>query len=758
MPTNGLYAVIIRYGAGFSQSLPVHDRTNYYCNHTGLLAGPDQEVVLAESASGTLRDVRAKTRERLFSLRIRIMRKVRTAAYFTLLNNLKRALYNGPVRVSVEVPYGTLGQTRMQYVTARVEGTPDETNGDIVCLMKAADPIFTVEGGEIIDSGNTGSPTGGQYSPVSLVAYEGTAVAEPALRFNMNEAGGVWRYYKEFYVTNPSSTALRNYPLCISLGNITASISEFRVVSNVIQDIRLETEFGTRKAIWVRDLSNAHTDVKVWTIIHSLEPGQSKKLRLLWGNQAAVIEEGDAALRPMFNMFTSTKAQWTHNDFFPLTSAGQSRNSTYQPYQNGARNIVTIDWADKRLGYIDGSNNVPGAGASVGVLGPSSGFGGALFNSPLPISSVAFDYVASTNYKCPLLMQADIDGATSYLKTVWGWPNLTVAADPEFNKNKQVYGYLTSAASGGATTVIVNTDARSGATLAVNDKIQITLDSGAIHKTSIASITGSGPYALTLNATLPSAAAAGSAFQQYYAASKSITFSGVYPRKIAFGLSGEHPELNSGNWWFGAAEVVTLTFLSTAVPTVGAAPGVDTAWGSLTKVDLFDLGATKVTLRGRFGNTTLGEYLTVNTTIGYLDALDVDCATRSVTHYERKTTITSGATLGSTSVVLASATWVTVGDYIHIRTNDKKFWRVRVLTKAGSTITFTPPLPDAANVYPAVYADGVPRMEAISWPDVNRYWVHIEPDGTAQEIGFFADSDSNFQNIDVVVIYPLRFL
>jgi len=94
--------------------------------------------------------------------------------------------------------------------------------------------------------------------------------------------------------------------------------------------------------------------------------------------------------------------------------------------------------------------------------------------------------------------------------------------------------------------------------------------------------------------------------------------------------------------------------------------------------------------------------------------------------YTQITTVSSGGTDGSTSIVVADASELVVGDEIQIQTDGDSFHTNVIAALAGTTVTLTDPLPDAAAA-----GNLVKRVELVVTSTANNaeseanYWINI---------------------------------
>jgi hypothetical protein len=111
-----------------------------------------------------------------------------------------------------------------------------------------------------------------------------------------------------------------------------------------------------------------------------------------------------------------------------------------------------------------------------------------------------------------------------------------------------------------------------------------------------------------------------------------------------------------------------------------------------------------------------------------LSALDIsrniwDLSNNVQVWYTQTTTVSSGGTDGSTSIVVASATNLVVGDEIQIQTDNDNFHTTTIATLAGTTVTLNDPLPHTAAAGNLVKrSEPTPTAAATDSTSSNDYW------------------------------------
>jgi len=613
------YDVLIKYGEDFAFSLNLNDRTNYFCKPHSANSSPEQSIELSETEYASPFVQRVSMNERVLSINFTIKAEPFTFSYYTKLNAVKKALGNGPIRLVL---------TRQGIGDLLIEAESEQLiEGGHPCDFEihllSADPVWTLLGTEEEESITIGS------SPVSnpeipFPPYVGTAPTEPVVTFEVDGHSGVWRYYRDITITNRSTLPLSYYPVCIDLGDISAQVgTKFFEVgggNQRIKDIRLESQGGAAKQFYQRDIGERggtwHTSVKLWTVIYSLQPDESKVLRVLYGNSLCSPLVENSTVKPMFNMYDSNNGEWIFADFLPAQNQSQERNMPWGPY---TPNRMNMDWIKYPHPHFDNPNApyvVPCAGGKVQYFGRGRGFAGVGLNLPVPIASVDFDYQFSTNIKAPLVLRRLYPDGRYF--DDWSIP------DSVNILGKSVYAQLAANALTGYVNITLDMVTRGGDTFAVNDRVAIKLDNGSTHRSLITAV-NTGTKVITLQTAMPSNASIGNRAQQFQTGSTTVSFPTTdYPYGVVFGLRVDLPEYNLGDWYYGAANTATINFQSSKTPGV-------TAWGSATEVDLTVVGYQ---LSGRFGNPIVGEYVGVHTILSTVgDKLVVDCKNRSAIYY-----------------------------------------------------------------------------------------------------------------------------
>lgn len=707
-----LKSLSIQWGPQFANTLQINDNVTYVSRAYSTFGGPTQDVVVTDTLYDAPFEVAAKLKERVFSLVVRILAEPYSAAYNTALNDLKRALYSGPIRVVVERVGVGSGK---QYLTCRVEDAEELEGGDFNIKLTAADPTFTDLDGTVIfpdpiafpDGADTGP--GPNYAPINLPVYVGTAPALPIITFKVNGGGNVYQYYQTITITNPNATkTLQYYPICLDLGDISADVTAgiFQEVGTwyadqglplppgvnqrYIKDIRVETLGGLRKQIFIRDSGDRgqtwHSDVKVWFVLYSLAPGETKTVRLLYGNPDANPDEvfpESSSVRPMFNMYTSAATAWAYSDFQPAWTEPQTRAMQWTPYQPGAENLTWLSYPHPIFSPPSGAGlaGVPGAGGRTQAYRPCSGAAGLQLNTPVSITRLDYNYRYGTNGKAPLVLRSQ--------RPDQRWTEDWVDAQ---DKSCLLYAY--QAAAAGDIVVYLRDNAsppnrtlsRAGATFTVGDGVVLQLDDGSYHRTTVTAVNAAAFY-IVLQDALPGTVSAGREVQQFvYVTGQVVNYpAGDQPQTVAFVLRGDHPELTSGQWFVAGADECTVTLNSAEVPSVVLGPRVDI------------LGSGQYQMRGRFGNTATSEYMRVNTVMSLHDKLVVDCEARECWYYA---------------------------------------WN-------GSG-----------------YNAPVRRFEALTFEAVRQYWIHLDPALTTNNLSFIAetgDGGANFRNLRVQLTYRVRY-
>ncbi len=709
-PMAGYNPVVVKWGSDFGTELNLNNGIQYRGRSVDTFAGPEQEVILQDTTYGVPFDVRGKFKERVFSLWFEPVAQPYSALFYSLLNEAKKALYSGLVRVYLRRGFTADGDDDLLYLTARCEQIVEAGRGQFEARMTAADPYFYKDDGFLTytqQMGFVGAPPGvgetdqREYIPMPL-EYSGTAPGEPNIIFQIGGRSGVYAYYRTIEITNNAPYALRNYPICIDLGDITASVgtkfhelgtNTLGVDTHSIRDIRVESEGGARKFIFIRDSGMRggtwHQSVKVWTFLESLEPGQTKRLRVLYGNPQAPgadIYPELSTVKAMFNMYNSTNGWWQYTDFMPTWNLPQTRAFQWTPYIPPRYNIAWIAHRHAHFDDLTGAANVNVAGARASLYGPAMGATGAQLQTPVGIAQVDYTYRISTNAKTPFMLR------WQRRNLEWVDPTPTESTY-HANGTSTMRAQLTANANAGDLIITLDRVVGNNPTVEyfdVNQGIVLNFSDGTTQRFTVSTV-NSITKQITMTTAVPvgKTALAGTYVQASTSGSVTKTFNAAaadFPQVIAFVLRGDHPEMTTGDWYFGGAETVEITFDTTEQPTV-------TAWGSATEVDL---NGTKFQLRGRFGNPATGEYLHVNTiTHNLRDRVIVDCVNR----------------------------WC---------------WYQK----------WDPVLEE--------YEALVDIFDALSFEAVRYYWIHLEPDA-ANMLEFQHSDDSNFRDTDLYVEFNQRF-
>lgn len=622
-PTTGLYTILG----------DLNDGVTYEGRTVGLFSTPESEFELADAAYNIPYLNRVKTKERAFSVLVSIKAEPFTNAFNAVVAPLLKVCFledsNGkqqPIRWVV-----TRNGFSNQYIDAYVEqvrpaSDTDPTLYEIVCT--AVDPYLTtgyniVEDPEPLEvDGVTGSDPG--MDSDFTINYAATAVSEPSISITIGGHGGVYRYYRDIVVVNEADYPLIYYPICITLGDISALIGtkfhEFSGVDHRIRDIRVETLGGARKVCFVRDQGNAHTNVKVWTILYSLQPGESKTLRVLYGNPNAPTNEvevngtGDLsnnAVRPMFNMYDSDNTMWEYVDFMPGPTTPQTRAAQWNAFVPGSTNITWIGYQHPHFD-IGTTGNVNCAGAKALYLAAASGFAGMQLHTPVPPSSISYTARVASNFKAPLVLRTQR-------------PDGRFADDYNTSSyNFTWMSYLEFDIGAGLTSCTVVSTTRAGCSVAVGDTMYIERDDGSSFRCTVTAVN---PATQLINFT-PAYTGVSASTNNRVQHEKVLTLGGSWalgdqPARIIFGMRSDST-LNIGDWYYGAVDFCQITWESSKRPAV-------TTWASAGEVDLT---VTGFQVKGRFGNATINEFIGINTILPAIgDKLVVDCKARTCYYY-----------------------------------------------------------------------------------------------------------------------------
>jgi hypothetical protein len=552
----------------------------------------------------------------------------------------------------------------------------------------------------IITDEDADNADAGYYAPIP-VSYAGSAPSESVYVFRIGSNGGVYRYYRDLTITNNAPYPLRNHPICIDLGNLTAAglvgdptnpaatpsakYWETSHTDHNIKDIRVQTYWGDNMQFFIRDSGNHsgtwHQSVKLWVMFNLLEVGETTTVRVLHGNLnalAADIYPEQSSVRAMFNMYDSDNTTWIYSDFMPLWNFPQTSMYQWSAYIPPHNNITWIGFPHPAFDNLTGGVNVACAGARTQFYAPAQGAGGLQISFPIGVSQITSTVRISTTDKTPFLIRWQRRNG-EWIDSNYGEPGYYTDAGSVANAT------LTAQANAGATTLFISPGSVAFTT-SVN--ILVKLDDHSVHRSAITAVGGS---TITLTTAIPLGRYAPNgtrvtAYKTLTSQTKSFS-SADYPLTIAAVLRGDHPEYNSGDWYFGGLEAVNVTFSSTEKPTV-------TAWASATEVDLFTL--TKYQLSGVFGNSGTGEFLYINTiTHNINDIVVLDCPNREVWYYAWNST----------------------------------------LNKWDAPINI---------------------IESITFLAVRYYWIHLDP-FAANDLTFIHDANSNFRNLDVFMVYPIIY-
>ena len=754
--------VKIYYGSLFRKNLAVNDGIVYNADTADLFGGPEFELLIQETLYETPFLSRTQIKQRVFSIWWEPHGvSPFSEAWYTAVRNMYKAMYNpvggqttSPVRIYVDRPFPG-GVTRQLYLEAQCEQIVPINKGrdGFTAKFTAPDPFFIlsiagrVGGGgltdlpsedpdpsepavdgpvdiqaevsktmsyiNLIESPDIENPN--SYTPVPIT-YTGTAPTRPIITFKISSYGGVYQYYEDWTITNPSSRALRNYPVCLDLGNIAAQVGTKWFECDDTQDlrdIRVETLSGLRKFIYVRDSGNHggtwHQSVKVWVILNSLEPGETKTLRMLHGNPLAdptEIYPDQSAIKHQMNGYASDNNSWVFSDFAPVRDQPQTRSFQWSKYQPpGAPNLAPIDYLDNRFLHPN-LDAVPCAGARVLATAPVAGSAGFKIYLPLAIDSIAYNAKYSTNAKCPLVMRwQHRDGR---------WEDGLAGGGYHADANSVWYTTVRAPWSYAGTSedrvvpVVAVAGTGSQGQFVVGQEVQIY--NGYTGETYISTITGinvSSPkgtpniqVAAAPAGTGPTWAATGAPV--HAAKSESVTLTwpdGAVdaPQVVAFVLRGDAPQLNSGIWYYGGAEQVTFNFAAEEALVVTRGAEVDLAVGSNHKFQL----------TGKFGNPNSGKRDPV--------------------------------------------TGIAQGEWVRINTITHNLKDMVVIDCTNHTCYYY-----AWDSNTNKYLPGENRYEALSFDAVDEQWIHVEPD-VDNKIQFLWDPNSYFHNNDLIVSFLTRY-
>jgi hypothetical protein len=665
----GMKRVELRYGTNYANSLQLNAALptgtgGYVTKANDLWGGLERQPIMSGSTIGAPSFTGGTVAERPFSLTVRVAPydDLYSPAYNEALNALKTAFYrpeNELVRVVIEREGVSSGYLYLDAFPEQIREDGDE--GDFELLFTAPDGVFTLDEAEVTDS--VDQPGSGSYLPLGIASYDGTAPSEPTLEIEVLSTSTYWQYQKDVTVVNNSGRVLQNYPICISLGDVTALIAAGKMRSD-LGDIRLQSPGGANKDIFVRDNGGTQTDVKVWFIMFNMTPGETKTLRLLYGNAAATGQAEVTWVRPQFNMFTSDNSQWNYVDFAPIAGQSQSRCMQWNPHLDANINLDYFQAEHPDFTASSDGLQVNAAGAEVINYAPASGYAGMELNTPTGVSQVDFTYRTRTNGgKTPLVLRSRVDGAA--------W------IDKWFDRNdtgqRTTLRYATP--SGSTVFWVWN---RAG--VAVSDTIWIETASGLESHTvsAVGDNPTTGPFIQVSGGGTTDDAEAGSEVTKYPSGvaygPQTVSWTGTKPTSIMFGLKGERPDFNSGEWYYGGAEYCEVTLDSTLTPTV--------TLGAETPIFHHVVGTLT--------NSLTGESIELQTIMNAIgDRIVLDCKNRTCYYYP---------------------------------------------TGGGP----------AEN-----------RFDAVVPPStVRRYWVHLEPSTSAQDLDF---TGPNLYGLRIRISYPYRY-
>jgi hypothetical protein len=605
----GMKRVELRYGTDYANSLMLNAALpggsgGFVTKANDLWGGVGREPIMSGSTIGAPSFTGGTVHDRPFSLTVTVAPydDLYGTAYNTALNQLKKAFYrpeNELVRVVIEregVAGGYL------YLDAFPEQMREgEEEGDFELLFTAPDGIFTLD--EPATTESEDQPASGSYLPLGVGVYAGTAPAEPTLEIEVLNSSTYWQFQKSVTVVNNSGRVLQNYPICIELGDVTALITAGKLRSD-LGDIRLQSPGGAHKDIFVRDNGGTQTDVKVWFVMFNMLPGETKTLKLLYGNAAATGEAEVTWVRPMFNMFTSTNAQWNYVDFAPIAGQPQSRCMQWNPHLDANVNLEHFQAEHPDFTASSDGLQVNAAGAEVVSYAPASGYAGLELNTPTGVSQVDYTYRTRTNGgKTPFVLRSRVDGGA--------W------LDKWFNRDDTGQRTTTRSLLPVASTVWFVWN-RAG--VSVGDTVWINTNSGLESHTvsAVGDNPTLGPFIQVSGGGITDEAPAGAEVTKYPSGvaygPQNVTWTGTTPTTVMFGLKGERPDFNSGEWYYGGAEYVEVTLDSTKTPTV--------TLGAETPIYHH--------VSGTLANSLTGESIQVQTVLNAIgDKLTLDCKNRT---------------------------------------------------------------------------------------------------------------------------------
>ena len=637
--------IAFAWGALFENILNLNDGVRYNGATYDTRSGVEMDIQLQEQANSHPYVERIKPRERVFSVKVQLMAEPFTPAGEQLEVEMKTALYSGMLRMYVQ--RGTVNDTDgnptrvLHYLECYCEQVKDVGPGVFEILFKAPNPFFILEAGTVTYRqplhlvGLGTAPESGQYLPINLT-YTGSAPSEPYIIFTIGGRGGVYQYYREISITNNSPNAWHDQPICFDLGDLRAAVTAGKfheiganslgVDTHSLKDIRIESQGGARKQFWIRDSGMRggtwHQSVKLWTVIHGLAPGETKILRILYGNPNAPAEEiypEQGQNKCMFTMYDSNNDAWTWSDFAPAWNQPQTRLMQWYPYIPERRNIAWIAHRHDGFDNLTGEANINVAGAKCTMYAPGAGATGMQISLATGVESITYTGRVSTNAKAPLVMR------WQHRNLEWEDPYELVYSDSTSTARTR----LTSVAPAGATVLgVESTTIRSGIEyFHVDQELLVRFTDGTAQRFDITAVT---PTTISISPAIPAgkSAASGSFVQAVVSNGFTKNFNTTtkdYPLVIAFAMRVDQPTLTLGDWYFGGAEVVTITFADNEKPTV-------TAWASAAEVDIT---VGKFQLKGKFGNPATDEWLGINyITHNIFDRVIVDCQTHFVWYEE----------------------------------------------------------------------------------------------------------------------------
>jgi hypothetical protein len=758
--------VTVLWGSNFTNKLYLNSKVDgdfaFYAKSSGeLMGGPEQDVLIADPTYSPPYDIRSKLQPRAFSIRVTINEggpdpaTPGSASRYGWLwhkrrHELLKALYSGLIRIVVDRYHPVQKRLMAVYLEGRVESAPEVEPGTFEIHLIAADPIFTEvsaarnpASGDMEfereeadpawelspgspepedwmthfdeDSIGTGTPDetdeDDSYSGTN-VTYIGSAPSEPVVTFEVTGNGRVWRYHKDFAVTNVSDVSLLNHPICLDLGQVLGVGGLLTgKAQNDLGDLRVETFGGARKAIYIRrhdGSGNADPGgnyAKVWFVMNSLQPGETKYLRLLYGNPYAEEEEETSSVKPMFSMYRSTNSAWYYFDFAPRYDQPQSRVAQWVPHMVGSQNITWLAHSHPDFGAPADPTLVAQGGAKATATGRASGYAGVELSCAVPIGSIQYDHRMRTNFKAPFVQRSrhqdgrwdddytDITASGFRRRSASTYPagttNITVAGSPPLADEGWASGL-----AGAVGLTLTNTTTGEKTLWDNSGTLQISSFPGAY----IMQLSSAIPAGYRLDAgesvwQWPQGRGFGERTQSFTA--------GDEPRTVMLGMRADYPTLDIGEWFYAAAEYCVVNLLASDVPTVlwRKTQTEDPFTGTFSEGFEFDLDDIThgYQLIGRIQNDYDGTGLRVNYILAHLaDRIVVDCKNRTAKYYE----------------------WDSV----------------------------TGLYKEAQNVYSALYFE-----------EVRDYWIQLAPGQPADSLRFVHDAQSNWRNLRVTFRWPNRY-